>query len=66
MSFEKELEERLTDQVDMLFSELNEAFSPFFENIDQRGRELETLRARADSMTAVLDGEIASIRRMLD
>jgi GTPase SAR1 family protein len=65
MSFEKELEARLTDQVDLLFSELNEAFSPFFENIDQRGRELEKLRARADSMAVVLDGESAAIRRML-
>jgi hypothetical protein len=64
LSFEKELEARLTEQVGLLFSELKNAFSPFFENIDQRGEDLDRIGERVRFLSTALEREAETVRTL--
>jgi GTPase Era involved in 16S rRNA processing len=60
-TFEKELEVRLTEQVGLLFTELHNAFAPFFENIGQRGKDIERIVKRWQDLDGSLAGESETV-----
>ncbi|WP_027368460.1 dynamin family protein [Desulfocurvibacter africanus] len=64
--FERDLSENLAAQIEVIYSDLDLAFQPFYENIREREERLANLKAKVGAMRLALDGELSGAQSLVE
>ncbi len=64
--FERDLSESLSAQIEVIYSDLDMAFQPFYENIREREERLDNLTGKAKALRLALEGELSGARALAE
>lgn len=64
--FEADLTEKLTAQIDVIYSDLDLAFQPFYENIREREERLDNLTGKSAALRLALEAELSGARALAE